>query len=177
MVENLELAVRNGDFKSVQKLLKEDFAQELTSSRMSLLELLFTKNDNEVDRLRIAEYLIEHKIDVNHQDEEKCTALHILLGASGANWQANPEYIFQGVKLLIQAGANVNIRDIHGGTPLSYAIAVLKGTTEELLPVYEALLKAGAYVDERSGTPSCLDLTKKFPWRSSLLALLERYND
>ncbi|MFQ9598036.1 MAG: hypothetical protein ACLRZG_11485 [Streptococcus sp.] len=42
--------------------------------------------------------------------------------------------------------------DSHGGTPLSYAIATLKASTEDLLPLYKALLNAGAYVDERSGS-------------------------
>ena len=63
----------------------------------------------------------------------------------------------------------MNLKDSHGGTPLSYAIAALKASTEDLLLCTKVLLNAGAYVDERSGVPSCLELTKIFPWRAELL--------
>ena len=69
----------------------------------------------------------------------------------------------------------MNLKDSHGGTPLSYAIATLKASSEDLLPLYKVLLNAGAYVDKRSGVPSCLELTKIFSWRADLLPLLEDF--
>ena len=162
-VYDLESSIRNADIKSFQKYYNGEIHQEFTNDNLSMLELLFTESSDFSDRMQIAEYLIHQGIDVNHQSKSKSTALHLLLGSAKANWSADPKYLFEGAELLIQSGADVNVKDSHGGTPLSYAIATLKASTEDLLPLYKALLNAGAYVDERSGGTSCIELTKKFP--------------
>lgn len=174
-VYDLESSIRNADLKSFQKYYNGEIHQEFTNDNLSMLELLFTESSDFSDRIKIAEYLIHQGIDVNHQSKNKSTALHLLLGSAKANWSANPKYLFQVAEFLIQNGADVNVKDSHGGTPLSYAIATLKASTEDLLPLYKSLLNAGAYVDERSGISSCIELTKKFPWRADLFPLLEKY--
>lgn len=174
-VYDLESSIRNADLKLFQKYYNGEIHQEFTNDHLSMLELLFTESSDFFDRIQIAEYLIYQGIDVNHQSKNKSTALHLLLGSAKANWSADTKYLFEVAELLIQSGADVNVKDSHGGTPLSYAIATLKASTEDLLPLYKALLNAGAYVDERSGIPSCIELTKKFPWRADLLPLLEDY--
>ena len=174
-VYDLESSIRNADLKSFQEYYNGEIHQEFTNDHLSMLELLFTESSDFLDRIQIAEYLIYQGIDVNHQSKNKSTALHLLLGSAKANWSADTKYLFEVAELLIQSGADVNVKDSHGGTPLSYAIATLKASTEDLLPLYKALLNAGAYVDERSGIPSCIELTKKFPWRADLLPLLEDY--
>lgn len=174
-VYDLESSIRNADLKSFQEYYNGEIHQEFTNDHLSMLELLFTESSDFFDRIQIAEYLIYQGIDVNHQSKKKSTALHLLLGSAKANWSADTKYLFEVAELLIQSGADVNVKDSHGGTPLSYAIATLKASTEDLLPLYKALLNAGAYVDERSGIPSCIELTKKFPWRADLLPLLEDY--
>ena len=172
-VYDLESSIRNADLKSFQKYYNGEIHQEFTNDNLSMLELLFTESSNCGNRMQIAEHLIHQGIDVNHQSKTKSTALHLLLGSAKANWSADPQYLLQEAELLIKNGADVNLKDSHGGTPLSYAIATLKASSEELLPLYKVLLNAGAYVDERSGVPSCLELTKIFPWRAELLPLLE----
>ena len=174
-VYDLESSIRNADLKSFQEYYNGEIHQEFTNDHLSMLELLFTESSDFFGRIQIAEYLIYQGIDVNHQSKNKSTALHLLLGSAKANWSADTKYLFEVAELLIQSGADVNVKDSHGGTPLSYAIATLKASTEDLLPLYKALLNAGAYVDERSGIPSCIELTKKFPWRADLLPLLEDY--
>lgn len=174
---DIETAIRSGDYEGIQQHFRGHINEEFTNDGLNLLELLFCYSGNESLRLRIAQFLIDEGIAINHQARDKSSALHFLLGSAKANWTANPEYLLSGVKLLIQAGADVNLRDVHGGTPLSYAIAMLKSKSEELIPIYKELLEAGAYVDERSGTPSCIEMTKMFPWRADLLTLLEEYND
>ena len=173
----IETAIRSGDYEGVQQHFRGYINEEFTNDRLNILELLFCYSGNESSRLRIAQLLIDEGIAINHLTRGKSSALHFLLGSARANWTADPEYLLSGVKLLIQAGSDVNLRDVHGGTPLSYAIAMLKSKTEELIPIYKELLEAGAYVDERSGTPSCIEMTKMFPWRADLLTLLEEYND
>lgn len=174
-VYDLESSIRNADLKSFQKYYNGEIHKEFTNDNLSMLELLFTESSNCGNRMQIAEYLIHQGIDVNHQSKTKSTALHLLLGSAKGNWSADTQYLLQEAELLIKNGADVNLKDSHGGTPLSYAIATLKASTEDLLPVYKALLNAGAYVDERSGIPSCLELTKIFPWRADLLPLLENF--
>lgn len=174
-VYDLESSIRNADLKSFQKYYNGEIHQEFTNDSLSMLELLYTESSNYPDRMQIAEYLIHQGIDVNHQSKRMSTALHLLLGSAKANWTADPKYLFGEAELLIQNGADVNLKDSHGGTPLSYAIATLKASTEDLLPLYKTLLNAGAYVDEHSEGPSCIELTKKFPWRADLLPLLEDY--
>lgn len=174
---DIETAIRSGDYEGVQQHFRGFINEEFTNDGLNLLELLFCDSSNESSRLRIAQLLIDEGININHQTRDKSSALHFLLGSAKANWTADPEYLLSGVKLLIQAGADVNLRDVHGGTPLSYAIAVLKSKTEELIPIYKELLEAGAFVDDRSGTPSCIEMTKMFPWRADLLTLLEEYDD
>jgi ankyrin repeat protein, putative len=167
-VYDLESSIRNADFKSFQKYYNGEIHQEFTNDNLSMVELLFTESSNCGNRMQIAEHLI-------HQSKTKSTALHLLLGSAKANWFADPQYLLQEAELLIKNGADVNLKDSHGGTPLSYAIATLKASSEKLLPLYKVLLNAGAYVDERSGVPSCLELTKIFPWRADLLLLLEDF--
>ena len=174
---DIETAICSGDYEGVRQHFRDHINEEFTNDGLNLLELLFCYSGNESSRLRIAQFLIDEGIAINHQSRDKSSALHFLLGSAKANWTANPEYLLSGVKLLIQAGADVNLRDVHGGTPLSYAIAMLKSKTEELIPIYKELLEAGAYVDDRSGTPSCIEMTKMFPWRADLLTLMEAYND
>lgn len=174
-VYDLDSSIRNADLKSFKKYYNGEIHQEFTNDCLSMLELLFTESSNYPDRMQIAEYFIHQGIDVNHRSKRMSTALHLLLGSAKANWSADPKYLFGEAELLIHNGADVNVKDSHGGTPLSYAIATLKASTEDLLPLYKALLNAGAYVDEHSGGPSCIELTKKFPWRADLLPLLEDY--
>ena len=174
-VYDLESSIRNADLKSFQKYYNGEIHQEFTNDSLSMLELLYTESSNYPDRMQIAEYLIHQGIDVNHQSKRMSTALDLLLGSAKANWPADPKYLFEEAEFLIQNGADVNVKDSHGGTPLSYAIATLKASTEDLLPLYKALLNAGAYVYERSRGTSCIELTKKFPWRADLLPLLEDY--
>ena len=152
---DLESSIRNADLNSFKKYYNGEIHQEFTNDSLSMLELLYTESSNYPDRMQIAEYLI-------HQSKRMSTTLHLLLGSAKANWSANTKYLFEEAEFLIQNGADVNLKDSHGGTPLSYAIATLKASTEDLLPLYKTLLNAGAYVDERSGGPSCIELTKKF---------------
>lgn len=176
-VYDLETAIRAANLKAFKTFYKSDINQKFSSNKLSLLELLYSEYGENDSRLKIADFLIEEGVNVNHTTKDKSTALHFLLGSSNSNWRANPDYLLQATDQLIHAGADVNIKDSHGGTPLSYAIAVLKGPTDDLLPIYRKLLEAGAYVDERSGKPSCIELTKMFSWRSELLPILEEYDD
>lgn len=97
---------------------------------MKLYESVFNNDINEVKQV-LAD------CDINEQDEENgFTALH---------YCAQNQYV-DIAKVLIDAGANVDVKDVHGNTPLFKAVFYSKGKTEMI----KLLLEAGANPDEKN---------------------------
>ncbi|MED6291184.1 hypothetical protein CHARACLAT_020840, partial [Characodon lateralis] len=89
------------------RLLKEGADPSTpTSSGGSLLHLC-ARHDN----VFAAELLIERGLNVNQQDEDLWTALHVACVCDHADM----------VLLLLLAGVNVLLQDINGNIPLDYA--------------------------------------------------------
>ena len=80
--------------------------------------------------------LIKLGIDVNAQDKEGWTALHF-----AAQRQSVPA-----VKALLIAGADIEIKDSHGNTPLFRAVFNSQGSGE----IITMLLEAGANPDSEN---------------------------
>ncbi|XP_051025447.1 LOW QUALITY PROTEIN: unconventional myosin-XVI [Acomys russatus] len=94
--------------KEVLRLLKEGAdPHTLVSSGGSLLHLCAR-----YDNVFIAEVLIDRGVNVNHQDEDFWTPMHIACACD------NPDMVL----LLILAGANVLLQDVNGSIPLDYAV-------------------------------------------------------
>ena len=82
------------------------------------------------------------------------------------------------VKLLIEAGIDVNAVDKFGSSPMTYSVTLLKLATEELEPLYKLLLEAGSdYKLKNKSGKSCLDYAEEYSWRSSLLDIIKEYED
>ena len=82
------------------------------------------------------------------------------------------------VKLLIEAGIDVNAVDKFGSIPMTYSVTLLKLATEELEPLYKLLLEAGSdYKLKNKSGKSCLDYAEEYSWRSSLLDIIKEYED
>uniref|UniRef100_H0WUE7 Myosin XVI n=1 Tax=Otolemur garnettii TaxID=30611 RepID=H0WUE7_OTOGA len=64
------------------------------------------------DNAFIAEILIDRGVNVNHQDEDFWTPMHIACACD------NPDIVL----LLVLAGANVLLQDVNGNIPLDYAM-------------------------------------------------------
>uniref|UniRef100_A0A8C6A551 Myosin motor domain-containing protein n=1 Tax=Marmota marmota marmota TaxID=9994 RepID=A0A8C6A551_MARMA len=72
-------------------------------------------NDKECaryDNAFIAEVLIDRGVNINHQDEDFWTPMHIACACD------NPDIVL----LLVLAGANVLLQDVNGNIPLDYAV-------------------------------------------------------
>ncbi|XP_032878103.1 unconventional myosin-XVI [Amblyraja radiata] len=102
-----EAIVRHDD-KEVLKLLKDGAdPNTLISSGGSLLHLC-ARHDN----IFAAEILIEKGVNVNHQDEDLWTSLHVACACD------NPDFVL----LLMPAGINVLLQDVNGNIALDYAM-------------------------------------------------------
>lgn len=87
--------------------------------------------------------LLEHGAEVNLPQADLQTAVSAIAGARG-----NPDRLVEGLKLLVDAGADVNVRSVphhlqrnRGGTPLIFA------ARNNNAKMVEALVAAGADID------------------------------
>jgi ankyrin repeat protein len=126
----LEIAVAAGNLGAVQLLLEHGARLDfIDSSGRSLLHLLAWGSPK---GLEIAELLLVHGLDVNHQDSARReTPLH-RLARSGRT---------PSIRLLAAHGATIDARDVRQRTPL--LMAAEAGNVVAL----EALIDAGATID------------------------------
>ncbi|XP_067890237.1 unconventional myosin-XVI isoform X2 [Heterodontus francisci] len=104
----IQEAIIRHDDKEVMKLLKDGAdPNTLISSGGSLLHLCAR-----YDNIFAAEILIERGVNVNRQDEDLWTALHVACACD------NPDIVL----LLMLAGANVLLQDINGNIALDYTM-------------------------------------------------------
>nr|XP_024649725.1 unconventional myosin-XVI isoform X4 [Macaca nemestrina] len=108
LADMIQDAIIHHNDKEVLRLLKEGAdPHTLVSSGGSLLHLC-ARYDNAF----IAEILIDRGVNVNHQDEDFWTPMHIACACD------NPDIVL----LLVLAGANVLLQDVNGNIPLDYAV-------------------------------------------------------
>ncbi|XP_015261126.1 PREDICTED: unconventional myosin-XVI-like, partial [Gekko japonicus] len=96
------------DDKDVLQLLKDGVDPHIVNSSGSSLLHLCARYDNGF----VAEILIERGVNVNHQDEDFWTPLHVACACD------NPDIVL----LLLLAGANVLLQDVNGNIALDYAM-------------------------------------------------------
>ncbi|XP_054826888.1 unconventional myosin-XVI [Eublepharis macularius] len=96
------------DDKEVLQLLKDGVDPHVMNSSGSSLLHLCARYDN----IFAAEILIERGVNVNHQDEDFWTPLHVACACD------NPDVVL----LLLLAGANVLLQDVNGNIALDYAM-------------------------------------------------------
>ncbi|KAM9851316.1 unconventional myosin-XVI [Aulostomus maculatus] len=100
-------AIIRHDDKEVLRLLKEGADPNTPISSGGTLLHLCARHDN----VFAAEILIERGLNVNQQDEDLWTALHVASVCDHADM----------VLLLLLAGINVLLQDVNGNIPLDYA--------------------------------------------------------
>ncbi|XP_021094989.1 unconventional myosin-XVI [Heterocephalus glaber] len=149
LADMIQDAIVHHDDKEVLRLLQEGTdPHTVVSSGGSLLHLC-ARYDNSF----IAEVLIDKGVNVNHQDEDFWTPMHIACACD------NPDIVL----LLVLAGANVFLQDVNGNIPLDYAV---EGTESSSILL--------AYLDENG-----VDLTSlhqlKLQRPMSMLADVERF--
>jgi ankyrin repeat protein len=72
------------------------------------------------NNLKVAEILLKHGADVNAQDNQGWTALHF----------AAQNYSEEAIKMLLANNCEVDVKDMHGNTPLFRAVFNSKGRGE-----------------------------------------------
>jgi ankyrin repeat protein len=77
--------------------------------------------------------LIESGLDVNFRDDTSLSPLHYAVSAQ----------MLDVTELLLEAGADIEAKDVHGNTPLSDAVFYANGRPE----IIELFLKKGANPD------------------------------
>ena len=127
-------------------------------ARGGFTALLFSAREGDIESARV---MLEHGVDINYGDVDNATALTVAI--------MNKQFTF--AKFLIDRGADVNIVEASGRTPL-YAITDIRNEDYSALPnrplvdpmprvdIIKALLDHGARVD--------VPLTRPMPGRSGM---------
>ncbi|XP_045834455.1 unconventional myosin-XVI isoform X1 [Meles meles] len=108
LADMIQDAIIHHDDKEALRLLKEGADPHTAVSSGGSLLHLCARYDNAF----IAEILIDRGVNVNHQDEDFWTPMHIACACD------NPDIVL----LLVLAGADVLLQDVNGNIPLDYAI-------------------------------------------------------
>ncbi|XP_006851600.1 PREDICTED: unconventional myosin-XVI-like [Chrysochloris asiatica] len=108
LADMIQDAIIHHNDKEVLRLLKEGADPHTPVSSGGSLLHLCARYDNAF----ITEVLIDRGVNVNQQDEDLWTPMHIACACD------NPEIVL----LLVLAGANVLLQDVNGNIPLDYAV-------------------------------------------------------
>ena len=162
-------AAQEGTFEEFYSLYRGDVNQ-ITHEKLNLLNMVLTSNTLLDEKLKIIQFLIDEKIDVNCLESDNRNDLHNLFQFK-ANWRVDVEYATKVMSMLLKAGINVNQVDKYGAIPLIAAITVLKLTTKEALPLYEMLIASGSDIHRKDFQgKSAIDYAREFSWRQDLLS-------
>lgn len=134
----LQEAARSGSSRVFKELLHEGI--KVDTSNISGKTLLFSAAILAVytDSFCDIELLLEHKININHQDNDGATALHIVIGLYS---EVTHGYVktLPVIAMLLNKGADVTIKTHDGETALQVADRVKDAVAGEML--IDALLK------------------------------------
>ena len=168
--------VQNGTYNEFIKSYDGDIKQIDKYTKLNLLCTAMLNNNLPEEKLKIIKYLLSEKVEVNFlSKKENRNALHYFFQA---NWRPKIAYAYAVVKLLVEAGIDVNAVDKFGSIPMTYSVTLLKLATEELEPLYKLLLEAGSdYKLKNKSGKSCLDYAGEYSWRSSLPDIIKEYED
>ena len=127
-LDGVPFLIEKQDNEEVKRILTETGIDAGDSYlRTALLWAAFYDNSN------LLNWLIDNQADVNRQDRNGYSALHF----------AAQEKRVEVAKLLLEAGAQIDVLDIHGNTPLWTAVFSAKGDMR-LVQLY---VQSGANLD------------------------------
>jgi ankyrin repeat protein len=127
-VEVITFDIEKGNIEKVKQLLLEVGVDACDGYlRTALIWATF------YDNINILSWLIDNCANVNHQDRNGYSALHF----------AGQEKRFDCAKLLIEKGANLELADIYGNTPLWTAVFNSRGDNQ----LVELYVQNGANLD------------------------------
>ena len=108
-IVNVFDAVQEGNFKEFKRLYTDDVNVIDRYSSFNLLQSVLISTNNEAERLKIIDFLLEHNIDISYQDKKyHRNALHCIF----FNFlEGNAEYLLKAVTMLVDAGIEINALD------------------------------------------------------------------
>lgn len=170
-ITNVFDAAREGSFSEFTRLFDGNVKQINQYTKLNLLITSLVSDENKADRLKIIEYLLLRKIDVNFVTSKLGhNALHVLFINVT---HGNIEFYYEVISLLIKFGINLNEKDKYGAIPLKYALTSNKLETQEMIVIYRLLLDAGSdYRLKDNFNKSCIDYASELTWRNGFLDLL-----
>lgn len=169
-ISNVFDAVREGTFKEFKKYYKN--VQEIDKYvAMNLLCLAVSNDCNWEEKIKIIEFLLSEKIDVNFiSSKDKRNALHYLYFC---NKKPAIDFLTKTSELLISYGLNINAKDKFGAIPMQYLISN-NLPTQDLTPLFSFLIHHGSdYTEKDNFDNNCLDYAKQFSWRNDFIDLIE----
>jgi len=123
-------------------------------------------------RYEISNFLLDKNIDVLCKNDEGETVLHVLLGQR----KNDIEETYRLCKRFIENGVNINEKDGKGQVALIYIIRMNK-SDEELEKLYNLYFsQPNLDFNSKDNTGfSAIEYARKFPYRSSFIERVERY--
>ncbi|MHC4646716.1 MAG: ankyrin repeat domain-containing protein [Planctomycetota bacterium] len=133
-------AIESGDLVRVKSIVQNDASILNVKDKYGNIPLMAAIHD--MDRkYEIIEYLVESGSDVNYQTKEGYTPLHANVDVDADDPSCFGELPYKIAHLLKDYGANTELRNHYGWTPLMRA--ALEGVDDE----FKALLDIGAKFD------------------------------
>lgn len=119
----------------------------------------------EMERVQSVKLLLEYGADPNLQNIDGKTALHLLPEKQPIEW-SSPENKVEIAALLIENGANINIKDNYNNQPLWPAVFEAADGNPEKLPLVGFYVKNNADINNKNKSDrSPLDFAKKVGWQ------------
>lgn len=165
-------AVRDGTYEDFMRYYKGDPNMFCEFYDLSLLSMATVADTNPDDKLKIVKFLLSEGADINFVDpRQKMNALHTFYFCV---WRADPKYMLDMTKLLVENGIDLNCKDKYNAIPLKYAISLVKLPTNEIEDVYRYLISQGSDVTNKDVfNKSCLDYIQEFSWRNDVMKIVE----
>lgn len=119
----------------------------------------------EMERVQSVKLLLEYGADPNLQNIDGKTALHLLPEHQPIEW-SSPENKVEIAALLIEHGADINIKDNYNNQPLWSAVFEAADGNPEKLPLVDFYVKNNADINNKNKSDrSPLDFAKKVGWQ------------
>ncbi|WP_314776278.1 ankyrin repeat domain-containing protein [Cardiobacterium hominis] len=163
------VANREGDTPFLEKIFlvdkKEDILKVTRSSHWNWLHRLLLTPRPDYAPVASVNFYIRHGVPVNARDCYKNTPLHYAMRAKNV----------AAARALLEAGADPNIPDRDGATPLAY----INGMPQEL-ELLQLMLDKGADVNFFTGQHGILEGIKKYssndPRFTAVIEMMEKYD-
>lgn len=165
-------AVKDGTYEEFLEFYNDDINQIDKYTNLNLLEMAVTNGKRTEEKLKIIDFLIKQRIDINFVEKKyRRNALHQFFFCV---MRADKNYFMEITKKLVEAGIDINAKDKYDAIPLKYAITVNKLTTEDMEVLYQYLIKQGSEYDcKDTFGKSCLDYANEYSWRKGFIDIVK----